>query len=211
MPNHAYQNFWIGVVFGVIAVLSSKAILNTTVLAHQQPLASSVLNHNKELTRLFLQDQSDRKPANGKPIDWTVVEPRDRAREARVKELYTTDRLYTGPDYYHAAMILQHALMPEDYLLAHELCVVAISKGVEDAKWLAAASEDRFLMSINRPQRFGTQYRSMDNQPIHLYEVTPAVTDSLRHDFNVPPLAQARERETLFNVHPKPKFDQKRE
>jgi len=56
-------------------------------------------------------------------------------------------------------MILQHAEAPEDNLLAHELCVVAISKGNFEAKWLAAASEDRFLMRIDRPRRFGTQFR----------------------------------------------------
>ena len=47
-------------------------------------------------------------------------------------------------------MILQHGGGPEDYLLAHELCVVAIGRG-EERKWLAAASEDRFLMTqLNR-------------------------------------------------------------
>ena len=44
-------------------------------------------------------------------------------------------------------MILQHGGEPEDYLLAHELCVVAIGRGEERAKWLAAASEDRFIMT----------------------------------------------------------------
>jgi hypothetical protein len=47
---------------------------------------------------------------------------------------------------------------PDDYLLAHELCVVAIGKGEKRARWLAAASEDRFLMALKRPQRFATQY-----------------------------------------------------
>jgi hypothetical protein len=52
-------------------------------------------------------------------------------------------------------LILQHSLAPEDYLLAHELCVVALSQwktnvGALDARGLAAASEDRFLMSINQ-------------------------------------------------------------
>lgn len=51
---------------------------------------------------------------------------------------------------------------PDDFLLAHEFCVIAIIKGKNDreARWLAASSEDRFLMNIQRPQRFGTQFRS---------------------------------------------------
>jgi hypothetical protein len=79
-------------------------------------------------------------------------------------------------------MILQHGSTPEDYLLAHEFCVVAIIKGKNDqaARWLAAASEDRFLMSLDRPQRFATQYRSINGGPVHLYELDPSVTDELR-------------------------------
>ena len=69
-------------------------------------------------------------------------------------------QLYTGADNYYAAMILQHGEKPEDYLLAHELCIVAISKREAKAKWLAAATEDRFLMMIGHPQRFATQFRA---------------------------------------------------
>jgi hypothetical protein len=147
---------------------------------------------NVELARLYAEDQSDRMPTDGKPIDWKTVHPRDSAREVRVKELYTTNQLQTGADYYHVAMVLQHAKAPEDYLLAHELCVVAISKGEERAKWLAAASEDRFLMSIGRPQRFATQYRSDGSGSMQLYQVDEGVTDSLRRALDVPSLADAK-------------------
>ena len=154
---------------------------------------------NSELARLFQEDQADRTTKDDKPIDWKAVEPRDKAREKRAKELYATSGLHTGADYYHVAMVLQHASAPEDYLLAHELCVVAISKGHEDAKWLAAASEDRFLMNIGRPQRFATQFRSVGNSPMRLYETDQGVTDDLRRALNVPTLAQAKEREAKMN------------
>ena len=51
----------------------------------------------------------------------TVVAPRDRARQSRVKVLFAANGLTTANDYYHAAMILQHGDAPEDFLLAHEL------------------------------------------------------------------------------------------
>src|SRR5687767_4865939 len=63
----------------------------------QSPAISS-LKDNEELTRLYQEDQSDRTPKDGKPIDWKVVGPRDRAREARVKELYVNNQLHTGAD-----------------------------------------------------------------------------------------------------------------
>ena len=124
------------------------------ILPSVPPITVEAVRDSEELARLYEEDQSDRKA--GLQIDWEVVGPRDKMREARVKELYTRGQLRTGKDYHRAAMVLQHAQTPEDYLLAHEPCVIAIFKGV-DARWLAAASEDRFLRSIGRPQRFGTQ------------------------------------------------------
>jgi hypothetical protein len=153
---------------------------------------------NPELSRLCDEDQADRKPGEGKPIDWLVVGPRDRLRESRVKDLYKSGALHTGKDYHRAAMVLQHAHQPDDYLLAHEFCVAALAKGERDARWLAAATEDRFLMNIGRPQRFGTQYRSSGDGPVRLYEVSPEVTDSLRAEFGVPTLAEARKREAMM-------------
>jgi hypothetical protein len=96
-------------------------------------------------------------------------------------------------------MLLQHAHQPDDYLLAHEFCVAALSKGEREARWLAAATEDRFLMNIGRPQRFGTQYRSSGDGPVRLYEVGPGVSDSLRAEFGVPTLAEARKREAMMD------------
>lgn len=161
---------------------------------------SSPARDNSELAKLYDEDQADRKPEPGKSIDWSAVGPRDKRRENRVKQLYESGELHTGMDCLRAAMVLQHASKPEDHLLAHELCVVALAKGEREARWLAAATEDRFLMNIGRPQRFGTQYRSSSpDSPVKLYEVGPGVTDRLRQEMAVPSLADARAREGLMN------------
>lgn len=160
---------------------------------------------NQELLKLYKEDQSDRAPEKmgAKNFDPLKMMQRDKIRENRVKELYAQNALKTGVDYYNAAMILQHAEAPEDYLLAHELCVAAIIKGNTEAKWLAAASEDRFLMSIKRPQRFGTQYRSEAPENIlRLYQTDAGVTDELRKVFDVPALAEAKAREKEFSKKP---------
>jgi hypothetical protein len=154
-----------------------------------------------ELRRMFEEDQADRTSVDGKPLDWPRISQRDKKREARVKELYRADKLHTGADFYHAAMVLQHASRPEDYLLAHELCVVAVGKADKRARWLAAASEDRFLMALKRPQRFATQYRKDGpDAPVRLYQTDPEVTDGLRGEFGAPSLAKAREREAQYNA-----------
>lgn len=154
---------------------------------------------NAELTRICDEDQADRQTPTRK-IDWTVVGKRDASRLARVKQIYADGGVRTGADLYHAALVLQHSATPEDFLLSHELCVVAIGKGHQDAFWLAAASEDRFLTNIKRPQRFGTQYRSDGPAaPFKLYEVDPQVTDALRSWMHAPSLADAKKREADLN------------
>lgn len=174
-----------------------EAKVQTQATASMQATASAQAD-NAELARLYAEDQADRTP--GKAVDGMAVVARDKAREVRVKEMLAAGLAKTGTDYYHAAMVLQHASEPEDSLLAHELCVVALSKGEEHGKWLAAAAEDRFLMRIGRPQRFATQYRSEGRgQPMRLYTVDERMTDALRKEFNVPTLAEAKAREAELN------------
>ncbi len=156
---------------------------------------------NVDLARCYAEDQADRLPPDGTAIDWTLVMPRDKAREQQVKALYCSGALHTAADFHHAAMILQHADAPDDYLLAHELCVVAIAKGDASALWLCAASEDRFLGSIERPQRFGTQYvQHGPDGPLRLAPVAAGVTDGLREQFRVPGLQLARNMEEQLNA-----------
>ncbi len=152
--------------------------------------ALSAAEVSDELARMFTEDQTDRAT---QPMDWQVVRPRDAARLARVKQLYRGQKLQSGLDYYHAAMVLQHSSGSEDFLLAHEFCIVAVSQGVEPAKWLAAASEDRFLTNSGHLQRFGTQYQvDGPSGRWSLQEVSPEVENSLRSALNVPSLLSAR-------------------
>jgi hypothetical protein len=161
--------------------------------------ASTPSFDHAELARLCEEDQGDRRPHEGPPIDGKLIVARDNVREARVKELYRAGELHTGLDYHHAALILQHAHEPEDYLLAHELCIVAVAKGDATAMWLCAATEDRFLMNIGRPQRFATQYKADRGEPMHLYVVGDGVTDALRAEFKAPPLEAAKQREAQYS------------
>ena len=198
MTDHTIRRMLPALVLTALAGLALGSLVPLPIVEAQAPAppapaAPPAAVDDEELARLYKEDQADRRPPAGKEIDWSVVGPRDEARLKRVKELYAAGRLKTGADYYHAAMVLQHAAVPEDYLLAHELCVAAIAKGEERGKWLAAASEDRFLMNIGRPQRFGTQFRvSGPDGAWELYKMDEGVTDELRKALDVPPLADAK-------------------
>jgi len=196
MPNRAVKVSLVVVMLSLVEISICPVLIFRSVRA--QASANQRLKDNEELKRLHDEDQSDRAPTD---VDWAIVSPRDKARLSRVKELYLQNRLQTASDYYHSAMILQHGDAPEDFLLAHEFCVLAISKGKNDkeAKWLAASSEDRFLMNIGRLQRFGTQFHSEGNGPYKLYTVDSGVTDETRREMGVHSLAEAREHEVELN------------
>ncbi len=168
---------------------------------HGQNTTRKPTQDNSELKRLHDEDQADRTPPKGKEIDWAIVGPRDKSRLQRVKELLAQNKLQTGNDYYRAALVLQHGQEPEDFLLSHEFCVIAMAKGKndKDTKWLAVSSEDRFLMNIGRPQRFATQFRSEGNGPIRLYQVGAGVTDEMRRIMGLHSLAEVKAHEIELN------------
>jgi len=183
------------------ATFALASLCQAQVTANESPSA------NRELEKIYAEDQSDRTPSGGGPLDWSIVRPRDLARHQRVLELYRAGELKTGKDLFHAAMVLQHGDGPEDFLLSHELCVTAVfahsnepGDWIKGAKWLAAASEDRFLGAIGRKQRFGTQYKTHDPDPTwRLDPVDDGVTDAIRHAWNVPTLDEATRREAEMN------------
>lgn len=91
-------------------------------------------------------------------------------------------------------------------------------KGDDTAKWIAAATLDRYLQMIRQPQIFGTQYPLDPNAPHppqdpHRAVLTgptlepynsELVPDSVRADFCVPSIAQQKENVAVFNSNQYP-------
>jgi len=147
---------------------------------------------NAELIQIYEDDQADRAVASYEQIDWSKVTPRDVARRKRVDEIIAAGGARAADDYYHAAMVYQHGDAVAEIQRAHDLAVqaVALDPTYDQAKWLAAASEDRKLMYEHKAQKWGTQYKKVDGAWI-VWPVDPAITDAQRDEWNVPPLADA--------------------
>ncbi|GEB36354.1 hypothetical protein GLI01_03890 [Gluconacetobacter liquefaciens] len=131
--------------------------------------------------------------------DWAKLAKRDEERRTILSALMKHGALHSAADYTHAAMVYQHAETSDGYLLAHCLAMTAVSLGDENARWLEAATLDRYLQEIGRPQIFGTQFTAAPGK-----DVTQApynrefLTDQNRAAFNVPSLAdQELKRKTL--------------
>ena len=100
----------------LLIVAAAAGLLAAQSVPATQTAASS--GSNAEMAAIFAADQADRAPGGG-GIDWTVVGPRDVARQARTRTLLDSGALRTGEDYYRAAFIFQHGTKTDDYLLAH--------------------------------------------------------------------------------------------
>ena len=114
-------------------------------------------------------------------------EETDQDRRSLVRGIIDRNELHTGTDYANAALVFQHGATPDDYLLAHALAVVGASKGNRLALWLAAATLDRYLLSIKQPQIYGTQFTRKPPGPFYPQEMNNAVlTDEIRKQTGVP-------------------------
>jgi len=143
---------------------------------------------NAEMAGIFDADQGDRAH---RPIDWAKVDPRDRARRTRTQALLAAGALHTGKDFEHAAFVFQHGQSSGDFLLAHTLAMVAMSRGRPDASWIAAATLDRYLQTIGQKQIYGTQYRREGRSAVTQDPYDRAlIPDVLRTQLGVPTMAE---------------------
>src|SRR5436190_5616218 len=150
---------------------------------------------NPELSAIFTADQADRQQR----LAFEDLHARDAERRQRVEVLLGSGLAPTAEDLFHAAMVFQHGGSPAAYERAHELAEEAVRMGHERARWLAAASLDRWLMSTGRPQKYGTQYRALNGVWV-LHEVDPATTDDERAEWSVPGLQVAVDRAAAMNA-----------
>jgi len=172
--------------------------------------------------KVFVEDGEDARNGLSK-FSEDELTARAKARDAKVRALLAAGELKTGEDFHEAAFIFQHGDDSEHYLFAHVLAMEAVLKGSNEAKWIAAATLDRYLQSVGQPQVFGTQY-PLDPNLAHSAKNTEAgsspapfltgrtlapyneqfLPDSARLDFCVPALVQQKQNVAMFNAGKRP-------
>lgn len=145
---------------------------------------------NEELTALYKADKQERidQPKTNTP-EYKAMRVRDLQRRERVMAMAAANRLQTAEDYYHAAHIMNHGDTIDDARDAHLFALRASELGHRPARWLAAASYDRWQMYQGKPQKYGTNY-VYDGREDRLWDVDPTTTDEERASWDVPPLAE---------------------
>lgn len=133
-------------------------MMTSTLLIHAQKPAEEK-SPTTEIHELYLADQGDRGGVPGRQAaSPDLMSSNDAKRRKRANQLLDSGALKSASDFHDAAFIFQHGDKADDYLLAHVLAMVAVSKGDPRGRWIAAATLDRYLQFIGRPQVFGTQY-----------------------------------------------------
>jgi Family of unknown function (DUF6624) len=143
-----------------------------------------------ELRALFEGDQADRRAVAARQMTQPELNLRDYERRQRLDGLAAEGKIQTADDYYYAAYILQHGTLAEEFRRAHDFAAEALIRGSHPARWLFAATLDRWLVATGQPQQYGTQYVRIGNHGYAMYTVDPEVTDAERAQYDVPPLGE---------------------
>lgn len=159
---------------------------------------------NEELLSLYKQDRHEHSnQAKVNTPEYKAMRARDMQRRERVMGIVTQSESLTAEDYFHAAWIMNHGDTPVDAQHAHTFAVRSSELGYRPARWLAAASYDRWLMYQGRPQKYGTNY-IYDGRQDRLWDVDPSTTDEERAAWDVPPLAEQLRKAEEANRHRMP-------
>lgn len=194
--------------------LAGFAAQTPTVKTQDQPKVSDAIH------QLFVEDGEDARNGISKFSEEQLT-ARGNARREKVRALLAAGELKTGEDFKEAAFIFHHTDDTDDCLFAHVLAMEAVLKGSDSAKWIEAATLDRYLQSLGRPQVFGTQYPLDPNLPHQPHPAAGSqgpflagrtlapyderlLPDSARLDFCVPVLAQQKENVAMFNAGKRP-------
>jgi len=192
------------------------AVLNLGSIGLSAQSAAPATAAVSRIHQLEVEDQSEN-PGN---ISAAEYYRHGDARRAEVRKLLEEGKITSGEDFSDAALIFQHGQTPEEFLFAHVLAVEALIRAGSADKWLAAATLDRYLQAVNRPQIFGTQYpgdRTAGNTPKpqvdpHVMNIqrtqqpydAKLLPESVRQDFCVPDVSQQEKNLAIFNTGHRP-------
>lgn len=162
---------------------------------------------SSDLLNLFAADRAENRTIVAGTAEYVALRQRDADRCLRASEILSSLTLTFKEDLYHAAWVLNHGSRLEEVQRAHTLASKAASLGLDEARWLAAASLDRWRMYGSMPQKYGTQIVP-DGVKYRVWDIAPGTTDAERAKHDVPPISHQHHRaEQLTRTEPQPSMD----
>lgn len=172
-------------------IISLIAFLMATPIIHSAPYISCIMNpelqktRSLEINQLEEADQNDREDWNNKTQEEKEhVMLNDLKRRTRVGEIFGEGCFHSAIDYINAAMIFQHGDSPDHFYQAFIWSNKSAQLGIKEATNLAALAIDRYLISINKKQLFGSQAHLFHNSECFcMPPVESSFPDSFRQEF----------------------------
>lgn len=143
-------NLRVALKFSLLVFLSGFAGIVFSNLYLPPAIPSSTLPANEQINYMYETDQGDRLA-----MRFIKLNERDSNRLQRILALYEQGAILSPENQYQAATILQHGTKSEHYELAYILAKKASEMGYENELWKAAY--DRWMLSLGKPQVYGTQ------------------------------------------------------
>ncbi|MBC3539334.1 hypothetical protein ACFSC6_17500 [Rufibacter sediminis] len=151
---------WVSVPLVILGISISGVLVG--LLRPLAPAVSSTGEASDKLAYAYQMDQADRmtiKTHLGLPND--NMKERDSVRLEQVQQLYMQNQISKPIDKFHAAFIFHHSKKSALFEIAQQLAGEAASvneiKKNYVVQWLAKATYDRWMVSLGKPQKYGTQ------------------------------------------------------
>jgi len=146
---------------------------------------------NKRLIKIFEKNQKARLENEWKDKNFikNLVQSEKQARKEILKML-NKEEVRTSDDFYRAAWFFHHGNTFRSYALAVALSAASYHLGELWGKNFYAVALDRFLLSVGRPQYFGTQFEKKYGK-WRLSPYNKKTTDKERKEYFVGPIRKA--------------------
>ncbi len=197
-----------GVVEGLLKIGPELSVDSILIEARKEALGMlASTGSNAEIHRMYEEGQIarmmtirlDRSRWQQSLMRIMQVDAQDRNR---IKALSMAGKLKTGDDFHEAGYIMHLGIDSSDFLAAMRFADSAISLGDTSARSLFAHAEDKYLMSLGRPQKYGTQFH-MDEKTgkVKSYPIDPHTTDADRREMGLPTLKVLQKEAITFYGH----------
>jgi hypothetical protein len=129
----------------LIGILTSITLCGIALVAQTSaPNTSKPPETPSAVHRLYVEDQEDTKTIKDEATNAEYLQ-RVKARQQNLRTMMAAGQATSGDDFLEAAFIFQHGDTADDCLFAHILAMEAMARGRTSARWIAAATLDRYL------------------------------------------------------------------
>lgn len=151
---------WWRIPLAIVAVCASGMLVG--LLRPLEPAIISSGDVSDKLAHAYKTDQADRMTLGAYlNLFNNGMAKRDSMRLEQASKLYRQNKISQPIDKFHAAFIFHHSKRSSLFKIAQQLAgeAAAVSELQDDyvVQWLAKATYDRWMVSLGKPQKYGTQ------------------------------------------------------